>query len=170
MKDAGITIVNMRATDEKSPLSWDEFHEALKADMETRTFKIVEEEKPEKKERPKKVEPSKPKKEVAPVQQEEKPEESAEIQNEKVPERLSEEDVEIVGQSTDNVAQEDEEVEEPSVEERKFETQFLYKIEKITLHIKEAGLTNWGYVKDNLQDLIRDINLNAGGWQANERE
>ena len=94
----------------------------------------------------------------------------AEIQNEKVPERLSEKDVEIVEQSTDNVAQEDEEVEEPSVEERKFETQFLYKIEKITQHIKEAGLTNWGYVKDHLQDLIRDINLNAGGWRANERE
>ncbi len=172
MKDAGITIVNMRATDEKSALSWDEFHEALKADMETRTFKIVEEEKPEKKERPKKVEPSKPKKEVAPVQQEEKPEEPAEIQNEKTPERLSEDDVEIVGQSTDNVAQEDEEeaVEEPGIEERKFEVQFIYKIEKITQHIKEAGLTNWGYVKDNLQDLIRDINLNAGGWRANERE
>ena len=65
LKSEGITIVNVRDTNEKSPLSWPEFFEALKADMATRDFK-AEKEKP--KEKPKKVEPSKPKKEVAPVQ------------------------------------------------------------------------------------------------------
>ena len=64
MKDAGISVVNMRDTSQKSPISWEEFHEALKADMATRDFSI-EEEKP--KEKPKKVEPAKPKK-VAPEQ------------------------------------------------------------------------------------------------------
>lgn len=104
MKDAGISVVNLRDTSQKSHISWEEFHEALKADMATRDFSI-EEEKP--KEKPKKVEPSKPKKakglteeekkeaeefiapivkgikaksaDAAPVQQEEK---TAEVQNE----------------------------------------------------------------------------------------
>lgn len=118
MKDAGISVVNLRDTSQKSPISWEEFHEALKADMAIRDFSI-EEEKP--KEKPKKVEPSKPKKakglteeekkeaeefiapivkgnkakyaDAAPVQQEE---EIAEIQNEKP-----------VEQCQDNVPQED---------------------------------------------------------------
>ena len=176
MQAAGITITNVRAPEEKSPLSWTEFKDVLVEDMKIREFK----EEPEKKEpegkktekrekkKPEKVKPAKIKNEepVAPVQPEEKSEESVKIQNEKAPERLSDEDVEIVGQSTDNAAQEDEEetVQEPSIEERKFETQVIYKIEKITQHIKESGLTNWGYVKDHLQDLIRDININAGRW------
>lgn len=169
MKPEGITIINMRDPENKSPLAWQDFKDVLLEDMKVRDFPD-EKKKPEKK-KTEKVKTAKPKKEtVAPVQQEEKPEEPAEIQNEKAPERLSEDDVEIVERSTDNVAQEEEEIEEPSNEERKFEVQFIYKIEKITQHIKEAGLTNWGYVKDNLQDLIRDINLNAGGWRANERE
>ena len=180
MKEAGITIVNLRALDEKSPLSWDEFYEALKIDMATRTFAVEEEKKPEKKEKPKKVEPSKPKenkyvKEVreyherekdAPVQQEE----SAEIQNE-----------EPVEQCQDNVPQEDiskgldeipEELaagavlyenDEPIMVKGEnvlsvFQTQFLNKLEKIQ---EEASREkpNWGYVKDHLQDLIRDINI-----------
>ena len=182
MKEAGITIVNLRALDEKSPLSWDEFYEALKIDMATRTFAVEEEKKPEKKEKPKKVEPSKPKenkyvKEVrefheredaAPVQQEEK---TAEVQNE-----------EPVEQCQDNVPQEDiseglDEIPENELEEGAalyandepvlvkgehvlsvFQTQFLNKLEKIQ---EEASRErpNWGYVKDHLQDLIRDINI-----------
>lgn len=185
MKEAGITIVNLRALDEKSPLSWDEFYEALKIDMATRTFAVEEEKKPEKKEKPKKVEPSKPKenkyvKEVrefheredaAPVQQEEKTEEHAEIQNEKP-----------VEQCQDNVPQEDiseglDEIPEDKLEEGAvlyangepvlvkgehvlsvFQTQFLNKLEKIQ---EEASREkpDWGYVKDHLQDLIRDINI-----------
>lgn len=168
MKEAGITIVNLRALDEKSPLSWDEFYEALKIDMATRTFAVEEEKKPEKKEKPKKVKPSKPKEnkyvkevrefhereDVAPVQQEEK---TAEVQNE-----------EPVEQCQDNVPQEDisEGLDETPEEETPaagnilsvFQTQFLNKLEKIQ---EEASREkpNWGFVKDHLQDLIRDINM-----------
>lgn len=99
MKDSGMSIVNMRAPEEKSSLSWEEFKILILDDMATRSF--PEPEKPKEKPKPKKVEPAKPKKtEVAPVQ----------------PERILEEDTEIIpakteiipaGQSTDNVPQED---------------------------------------------------------------
>ena len=183
MKDTGITIVNMRALDEKTPLSWDEFYEALKADMETRTFKV--EAKPEKKEKPKKVEPSKPKenkyvKEVreyherekdVPVQQEEKTEEAAENQNaepvEQCQDNVPQEDI---GEGLDEIPEEEPaagsvlyENDEPILVKGEnvlsvFQTQFLNKLEKIQ---EEASREkpNWGYVKDHLQDLIRDINI-----------
>lgn len=179
MKDAGITIVNMRALDEKTPLSWDEFYEALKADMETRTFKV--EAKPEKKEKPKKVEPSKPKenkyvKEVreyherekdAPVQQEE----PVEIQNEEPVEQCQDNvPQEGISEGLDEIPEEGPAAgevlyanDEPIVVKGEnvlsvFQTQFLNKLEKIQ---EEASREkpNWGYVKDHLQDLIRDINI-----------
>ena len=181
MKEAGITIVNLRALDEKSPLSWDEFYEALKIDMATRTFAVEEEKKPEKKEKPKKVEPSKPKenkyvKEVreyherekdAPVQQEE----SAEIQNEEPVEQCQDNvPQEDIGEGLDEIPEEEPaagevlyENDEPILVKGEnvlsvFQTQFLNKLEKIQ---EEASREkpNWGYVKDHLQDLIRDINI-----------
>lgn len=179
MKETGITIVNLRALDEKLPLSWDEFYEALKADMETRTFKIVEEEKPEKKERPKKVESSKPKKEVAPVQpepveqctedvvQEEQtvpfPEANEHHDTKEYKEKPMEEDNPAAGAEGES----QQESEKDTVEEAPpaagnilsvFQTQFLNKLEKIQ---EEASREkpNWGFVKDHLQDLIRDINI-----------
>ena len=82
MKADGINVVSMRDTTQKSPVSWEEFWEVLKADMATRDFSLPND-KP--KEKPKKVEPSK---KVEPVQ-------SAKILNEEA-------DVE---QCTDNVAQ-----------------------------------------------------------------
>lgn len=183
MKDTGITIVNMRALDEKTPLSWVEFYEALKADMETRTFKV--EAKPEKKEKPKKVEPSKPKenkyvKEVreyherekdAPVQQEEKTEEAAENQNEEPVEQCQgNAPQEDIGEGLDEIPEEEPAAgavlyanDEPILVKGEnvlsvFQTQFLNKLEKIQ---EEASREkpNWGYVKDHLQDLIRDINI-----------
>lgn len=69
MREAEITIVNMRDAGNKSPLSWEEFTEAVLQDESQRTFE--EEKKPEEKPKPKKVEKSKPP--VAPVQP--KPEE-----------------------------------------------------------------------------------------------
>ena len=179
MKDAGITIVNMRALDEKTPLSWDEFYEALKADMETRTFKV--EAKPEKKEKPKKVEPSKPKenkyvKEVreyherekdAPVQQEE----PAEIQNEEPVEQCQDNvPQEGISEGLDEIPEEEPaagsvlyENDEPILVKGEhvlsvFQTQFLNKLEKIQEEASKER-PNWGYVKDHLQDLIRDINI-----------
>ena len=173
MKPEGISITNMRNTSEKSPLTWQEFKDVLLEDMKVRDFP---EEKKEKK-KDGKVKPAKPKEnryveevkkyheqqEVAPVQQEEKTEEPAEIQNE-----------ESAEQCQDNVPQEEisdglSEISEENNVMPVFQTQFLNKLEKIQ---KEASGEdpNWGYVKDHLQDLIRDINLNAGGWRANERE
>ncbi len=166
MKPEGISIANMRNTSEKSPLTWQEFKDVLLEDMKVRDFPK------EKKEKKKdgKVKPAKPKgnryveevkkyheqQEVAPVQQEEKTEESAEIQNE-----------ESVEQCQDNVPQEEisdgsSEIPEENNVMSVFQTQFLNKLEKIQ---KEASgeNPNWGYVKDHLQDLIRDINLYAGG-------
>ena len=69
MKDSGMSIVNMRAPEEKSSLSWEEFKILILDDMATRSF--PEPEKPKEKPKSKKVEPAKPKKaEVAPVQPE----------------------------------------------------------------------------------------------------
>lgn len=69
MKDSGMSIVNMRAPEEKSSLSWEEFKILILEDMATRSF--PEPEKSKEKPKSKKVEPAKPKKpEVAPVQPE----------------------------------------------------------------------------------------------------
>lgn len=129
MKPEGITILNMRDPENKSPLSWQEFKDILMEDMKVRDFP-KETKKPEKK-KTEKVKPAKPKTDmgktivavekealdssVAPVQQEEKVEETAKTQNEAVPERIPEEDTEIIPaeHSTDNVPPEDiQEVEE----------------------------------------------------------
>ena len=71
MKESGISIVNLRAPEEKSPLTWEEFSELILADMAKRDY--PEPEKPKQKPKSKKVEPAKPAKsqneEVAPVQQ-----------------------------------------------------------------------------------------------------
>lgn len=119
MKPEGITILNMRDPENKSPLSWQEFKDILMEDMKVRDFP-EETKKPEKK-KIEKVKPAKPKTDmgktiaavekealdssVAPVQQEEK----AKTQNEAVPERIPEEDTEIIPaeHSTDNVPPED---------------------------------------------------------------
>ena len=185
MKEAGITIVNLRALDEKSPLSWDEFYEALKIDMATRTFAVEEEKKPEKKEKPKKVEPSKPQKakglteeekkeaeefiapivngikakyaDAAPVQQEEK---TAEVQNE-----------EPVEQCQDNVPQEDisegldeiPEEETPAAGEKvltAFQKQVIDKLkltESIVISMYDTK-ENWNKVRDMLNETVWMIN------------
>lgn len=82
MKPEGITIINMRDPENKSPLSWSEFKDILMEDMKVRDFP-EETKKPEKK-KTEKVKPAKPKEnryveevrkyheqgEVAPVQPE----------------------------------------------------------------------------------------------------
>lgn len=141
MKEQEITIISLRDTADKSSMTWTQFKDLLMADMQVRDFP---DEKPEKKKKPEKVKPAKPKKakglteeekkeaeefftpivkgiktkyaEVAPVQQEEKVEETAKTQNEEAPERIPEEETEIIpakteiipaGQCMDNVPQED---------------------------------------------------------------
>ena len=72
MKASGISIVNTRALDEKSTITWEEFKELILNDFGTRSF--PEPEKPKQKPKSKKVEPAKPAKiqneDVAPVQPE----------------------------------------------------------------------------------------------------
>ncbi len=70
MKTEGITITNVRDPQDKSPLTWTEFLQAVFKDMENRDFSEVAEEKaPEKKRKTEKVKPAKPKKEkIVPVQ------------------------------------------------------------------------------------------------------
>lgn len=115
MKPEGITILNMRDPENKSPLSWQEFKDILMEDMKVRDFP-EETKKPEKK-KTEKVKPAKPKTDmgktiaavekealdssVAPVQQEEKVEETDKTQNEAVPERIPEEDMEIIPAKTE---------------------------------------------------------------------
>lgn len=155
MKESEISITSLRDPANKTPLTWTKFKEALVEDMKVRDFPDNKPE-PEKKKKPEKVKCAKTQNEkpVAPVQQEEK---TAEVQNE-----------EPVEQCQDNVPQEDisEGLDEIPEEETPaagsilsvFQTQFLNKLEKIQ---EEASREkpNWGFVKDHLQDLIRDINI-----------
>lgn len=60
-REQEITIVNMRAPEEKTTLSWEEFLQVLKEDVAGREFEPEEKEKPEKPEKSKKVEVSRTK-------------------------------------------------------------------------------------------------------------
>ena len=62
-REQEITIVNMRAPEEKTTLSWEEFLQVLKEDVAGREFEPEEKEKPEKPEKSKKVEVSRTKRE-----------------------------------------------------------------------------------------------------------
>lgn len=86
MKDSGMSIVNMRAPEEKSSLSWEEFKILILDDMATRSF--PEPEKPKEKPKSKKVEPAKPKenKYVEEVKKYHEQEEVAPVQPESVQE------------------------------------------------------------------------------------
>lgn len=86
MKDSGMSIVNMRAPEEKSSLSWEEFKILILEDMATRSF--PEPEKPKERPKSKKVEPAKPKenKYVEEVKKYHEQEEVAPVQPESVQE------------------------------------------------------------------------------------
>ena len=91
MCDDGITITNMRQLNEKSPLTWQEFLEAVREDRINRPSKPAKETAAEKPKKTKKVEPANPKNtEVAPVQQEIVKNESEIVKNE--PEIVQEEE------------------------------------------------------------------------------
>ena len=145
MKESNITIINMRDPSIKTPVSWPEFRELVLKDMATRDFTEKKTE-PEKKEKPKKVEKSKPKKKVAPVQPKEE---------------VKKVEGEVVKEPSMNPPEDEEDVDEGSLEDKQFEQQILHMLGKITLEIKEAPKTNWGWVKDHLQEIIREINLRA---------
>ena len=119
MKDSGMSIVNMRAPEEKSSLSWEEFKILILEDMATRSF--PEPEKPKEKPKSKKVEPAKPKKaEVAPVQPERIPEEDTEDIPAKTEDIPAKTEIIPAGQCMDNVPQNVRETEE-NIQETKAE-------------------------------------------------
>ena len=144
-KSDQITIVNMRDPANKSTLSWTEFTKATLEDAKTRDFSVKKDvEKP--KEKPKKVEKSKPKKEAPP---------------EKAREEVEKVEGEVVEEQASSSPEDEEEVDEGSIDDKRFDQQILHMLGKITLEIKEAPKTNWGWVKDHLQEIIREINLRA---------
>lgn len=171
MKDAGITITNMRDPANKSSLSWEEFQTALLEDEKSRDFIVKVE--PEKKEKPKKVEKSKvapvqPKKEPENVQKETKTEEkcpnpsendtkTSEI--EKVEGEIVEEPAMNPPEETAEAAGEENEIDEGTIEDKKFDQQIIYQLEKIIQEIKTVEKTNWGHITDKLRDTIREINM-----------
>ena len=90
MKDDGINIINSR-TEEKTPLSWEDFLEAVREDRINRPSKPAKETAAEKPKKTKKVEPANPKNtKVAPVQQDIVKNESEIVKNE--PEIVQEEE------------------------------------------------------------------------------
>ena len=169
MKAEGISITNMRDPSEKSPLTWQEFKDVLLEDMKVRDFP-EETKKPEKK-KSEKVKPAKPKEnryveevrkyheqeEVAPVQSEE----TAENPNEEVPERLSEDDVEIVGQSTDNVAQEGLEEDNAAAGEglTSSQTEMLEWLDLIRRKVvpEDGSRPDWASILDEIKTMERFV-------------
>ena len=153
IKESGITIVNMRDPSIKSPVTWEEFKKLVLADESTRDFTVTAET-PKKPDKPKKVEKSKPK--VAPAQpQNDKKAEN----NDDIRENISENE----DKCTEIEKVEGEIVEEPAMNppEDRLEQEVMEYLDKAIEEIKKPQKTNWGYVKDKLQDAIREINLQA---------
>ena len=169
MKDDEITILNMRSL-EKSPLGWVEFKDVLMEDMKVREFKDeVEKKKPKKvnttkKENPyvKEVREYHEREDVAPVQQctDDVPQEDKDdIESGQDPteDTQSEENNTQAETENEHVERvEGEIVKEPT----DLEKQVCEKLHKIIDEVEAPEITNWGHIKDRLQDVTRDINLN----------
>lgn len=164
MKDAGITITNMRDPANKSSLSWEEFRAALLNDENSRDFVVKVES--EKKEKPKKVEKSK----VAPVQPKKEPES---VQKEPENEEKCQNPSENAQKTSEIEKVEGEVVEEPAMnppeepteaagEPTAFEKQICNELGNIIKEIMDnPGKTNWGYITDHMRETIRLINITA---------
>lgn len=120
MKDSGMSIVNMRAPEEKSSLSWEEFKILILEDMATRSF--PEPEKPKERPKSKKVEPAKPKenKYVEEVKKYHEQEEVAPVQPESVQEEAETDEKctkaeENVQKAEENAQDENENVQEADI-------------------------------------------------------
>lgn len=162
MREAEITIVNMRDPGNKSPLSWEDFTEAILKDESQRTFE--EEKKPEEKPKPKKVEKSKPKKvekskpPVAPVQpkpEDHIPEEAA--GEEKDPE-IEKVEGEIVSEK--EITTNDQTIDQSGQQATAFQRQVANELQKIASIVlsMESNLKNWDHINDMLHATIRLIN------------
>lgn len=176
MKESGIVIINMRDPADKTSMTWEEFKGRLMKDMEVREFP-EEEKKPERRNNDK-VKPAKPKEnkyveevkkyheqeDVAPVQQctDDVPQEDkddTESDQDPTEDTQSEEDntqAETENEHVERVEGEIVKDEEPT----DLEKQVCEKLHKIIDEVEAPEITNWGHIKDRLQDVIRDINLN----------
>ena len=154
MRESEITIVNMRDPRNKSPLSWEEFTEAILQDESQRTFE--EEKKPEEKPKPKKVEKSKPP--VAPVQpkpEDHIPEEAA--GEEKDPE-IEKVEGEIVSEK--EITSNDQTIDQSGQQATAFQRQVANELQKIASIVlsMESNLKNWDHITDMLRNTMRLIN------------
>ena len=111
MKTEGITITNVRDPQDKSPLTWPEFLQAVFKDMENRDFsEVVEEKAPEKKRKTEKVKPAKPKKEkIVPVQGEDVQNDTENVQKDAENDRKQEETVKTEADNDQTETQDDHE-------------------------------------------------------------
>ena len=163
MKDAGITITNMRDPANKSSLSWEEFRTALLEDEKSRDFVVKVES--EKKEKPKKVEKSKvapvqPKKEPESVQKE--PENEEKCQNPSENAQKTSEIEKVEGEVIEEpVMNPPEEPTEAAGEPTAFEKQICNELGNIIKEIMDPGQTNWGHITDRMRETIRFINITA---------
>lgn len=180
MREAEITIVNMRDPRNKSTLSWEEFTEAILQDESQRTFE--EEKKPEEKPKPKKVEKSKPP--VAPVQPipeepkteepdaaagEEKDPEIEKVEGEIVSEKeitTNDQTIDQSGQQDTQDARQDEvstgqrEISQSGQQATAFQRQIANELQKIASIVlsMESNPKNWDHISDMLRETMRLIN------------
>ena len=154
-KSTGITVVNMRAPEEKSPISWEEFLELVLKDEETRSFAVekTENTKAETKSKPKKVEKSK----VAPVQPKESVQKEADnvqkeaesVAKDEKTEEIEKVEVEIVSEGMNPPQQQAEDL-------TGVRKQISDELDKIKKYI--AAQEPWSYIQDKLRGVIREIN------------
>lgn len=157
MREAEITIVNMRDPGNKSPLSWEEFTEAVLQDESQRTFE--EEKKPEEKPKPKKVEKSKPP--VAPVQpipEEPKTEEPDAAAGEEKDPEIEKVEGEIVSEK--EITTNDQTIDQSGQQATAFQRQVANELQKIASIVlsMESETKNWDHINDMLRKTIRLIN------------
>lgn len=151
MKESGITITNMRDPSVKTPMSWDEFKKLVDLDESRRSFEVTGE-KP-KVEKSKKVEKAK----VAPPKKGVPKGPETEENNGKTSE------IEKVEGEVMNPPEEPKEItaETLTYEKTDLEREVAGRIKAALQEIENIYKTNWGYVKTNLQEAIREININA---------
>lgn len=151
MKEAGITITNMRDTANKSSLQWVEFYAAVIADEKTRDFTVTPEPAKEEKKKSKKVEKAK----VAPVQPKSTEKETENAQKDEKTSEIEKVEGEIVEEPAMNPP---EEITEETNEPTTLEKQICDELGSIIKEIMDPDKTNWEHVTDKLRNTIHMIN------------
>ena len=139
----------------KSPLTWTEFADTVIEDIKTRDFTKKPEKQPEKKEKPKKVEKSKPKENKCVKEVREYHERENKTTQPK--EDIENVEGEVVGMNPPEESRP--ENEELSYEKTELETRILDMLRSAVNEIEGTTPTNWGFIKDKCQDVIRTLNI-----------